>query len=226
MAAVSFKLTCTLAAPVSLNHPWIHLDGIINHLRMMRRLGRDYYSLSTKGYWQPSVAQHDKFQQVLAYRQELPFASISHFEPADAPLKTVQYFKRFEANDFPTKRKKIDIASGHYRNWMMRTVYVPAHTVSFYGRGQIGRVRQLLGDLTHVGNDTRVGWGQLVGWELEELEREQDRSIVWEGIAQRPIPVRMLKHYTDSVRLAWKAPYWERSNIEECAPPGTEVELA
>ena len=35
-----FVVTCRLAAPVALSHPWLHLDGILAHLIRRRVLGR------------------------------------------------------------------------------------------------------------------------------------------------------------------------------------------
>jgi len=210
----------TLAMPVSINHPWLHFDGLINHLRYMRLLGRDYYTLPSKQVWTPPG--HDKFKDVLCYRQDIPFASVSAFEP-DAP-KSIQYYKRYDDECAPAK--SVNVGSGRYRNWMLRTVYQPAHTVTFYGRGHIDLVLDLLSDLTHLGNDTRIGWGQIASIEVRGIERDQDRSIVWDGIAQRPIPVRYLSGYSDAVRLAWKSPYWAAQNVELCAPPGAEVAWA
>jgi len=217
--AESFRVTMTPATPVSINHPWLHFDGLINHLRYMRLLGRDYYNLPSKQVWTPPTSMHDDFEHVLCYRQEIPFASVSTFEP-DCQ-RSIQYYKRFEEDGAPGK--SVNIGSGRYRNWMLRTVYQPAHTVTFYGRGHIDLVRDLLSSLTHLGNDTRIGWGQLRGIDVQEIERDDDRSIVFGGVAQRPIPVRYLSDYSDAVRLAWRSPYWAAQNVELCAPPGTEV---
>jgi len=95
--------------------------------------------------------------------------------------------------------------------------------VTFYGRGRIGLLRDLLGDLTHLGNDTRIGWGEIAEWRLERVEA--DWSLVRAGRAMRPIPVRMLSEWDDEAWLTWHAPYWDRSKVELCAPPGARVVL-
>jgi len=217
--AVSFELKLVMATPVNINHPWIHLDGLLHHLRLLKRLGRDYYLLPTKQVTGFDWKGH-RYEHVIVYRQELPFASVSFFEPPD--VRSLQYYKRLEVAGFPGKRR-VDIGSGHYRNWMLRAVYVPCHTVTFYGRGNLSLVSELLEDLTHLGNDTRIGWGKVATWQLQEIE--EDRSIVWQGKAMRPIPVRLLKSYSEAVPLAWRAPYWAADTVELCAPPGAEVEL-
>ncbi|MDQ7851146.1 MAG: hypothetical protein RB148_12825 [Armatimonadota bacterium] len=215
-----FQIVFYLATPVALNHPWLHLDGLISHLVALRVLGRDYYVLPTKTVTSLSAKQLGRYQRVLRQWWELPQASVSFFHPDD--LFSLRYFKRFEPRGFPGERK-IDLGRGHYRTWMLRHVYCPAETVTFYGTGDLELVRDLLSDLTHIGNDNRVGWGRIHRLEVTELP--EDRSLVWEGKAMRPIPIRFLRKWEDAVPLAWRPPYWAAENVEVCAPPGARVVL-
>jgi len=215
-----FALRCRLATPVALNHPWLHLDGIIAHLIQLRVRGREYYNLPTKVL--THVPPGHRYQHVLATSGGgLVHASVSQFEP-ETRLTSLQYFKRFEADRFPRKRK-VERGSGHYRDWMLRWVLVSAEWCTFYGVGDIALLRELLEDLTHLGNDTRVGWGRVQRWEL--IPWSEDWSLVRDGRAMRPIPVRFLRSYSDAVPLAWKPPYWAAEHVELCAPPGAEVVL-
>lgn len=239
-----FRLTITLAVPVSLNHPWLHLDSLIRHLVDDRTYGADAdltWDDETRGDRRQAMrrAGTDKYMQVLD-RQMISgdwigCGSISHFWPPaegesfdgvehdDAiSYETLRYFKRFEAGHFPG-RGKVTLSNGHYRTWMLQTVYLPAHTATFYGRGKIGQVRDLLGDLTHLGNDARIGWGEIHDWTLDPTP--EDWSLVRDGVAQRPIPTRMLQRWDDEAWLTWHAPYWDRSKVEPCAPPGARVTL-
>ena len=218
-----FRLRCYLATPVALNHPWLHLDGVVAHLVQMRLRGRDYYTLPTKV---PRPASQDftrhRYQHVLLETDGLTHASISWFHPHK--LVTVGYYKRFEDQGFPVHRKKrVESGSGHYRSWMLRWAVVPAEYVDFYGVGDLALLGELLADLTHLGNDTRVGWGKVARWELEPIQ--DDRSLVWQGVAMRPIPVRYLASWSEAVPLAWRPPYWAAENVDLCAPPGAEVAL-
>lgn len=215
-----FEVVISLASPVSLNHPWIHFDGIISHLIHQRILGRDYYLLPTKALQTLAGNEMGKWRRTLGlWRGQMNMASVGFFP--HEKLGTLQYFKRFEAEGFPGRRA--DLGSGHYRSWMLRTVYVASPEIWFYGRGEIGMVEDLLEDLTHVGNDTRMGWGQIAN--LYVRRSNDDLSLVCNGFAQRPIPVRLLSSYDDSAPLAWRPPYWSAQNVEECAPPGARVEL-
>lgn len=212
-----FVLRCRLATPVALNHPWLHLDGLVAHLLLFRTLGREAYALPTK-----RVVHHTPpppYRHVLLKTGELVHASVSFFEP-QPKRASLQYFKRFEAERFP-KKGKIDRGRGHYRDWALRWVYVAAEWCVFYGVGDLAVLGDLLQDLTHLGNDTRVGWGRVQAWQLEPIP--EDRSLVWQGRAMRPIPVRFLRTWSDAVPLAWRPPYWAAENVELCAPPGAEV---
>ena len=215
-----FRVEVRLAAPVSLNHPWLHLDGILAHLAVNRVAGREQYSRPTKAVQSYSARDLGIYANALA-RTPVPQASISYFGPHER-LCSLQFFKRFEERGFPARRK-IAMGYGHFRAWMMRVVYVPAEWAVFYGRGNVEMVRDLLDDLTHLGNKSRAGWGAVASVLVEELG--ENRSLVWEGRAMRPLPVRILQRYEEALPMAASAPYWDPHNIEMCAPPGAEVEL-
>lgn len=226
-----FRLTFDMATPLSLNHPWVHLDSIVRHLVDERTYGADAglaWDAVMRGNRRQAMrrAGTDRFTQALARYQAagewLSCASVSHFDPVETSYETIRYFKRFEADRFPG-RGKVNLSSAHYRTWMLQTVYLPVETVTFYGRGPIGQVRDLLGDLTHLGNDTRIGWGLIADWRIEAIS--DDWSLVREGVAQRPIPTRMLAAWDDEAWLTWHAPYWDRRHVEPCAPPGARVTL-
>jgi len=214
-----FALRCRLATPVALNHPWLHLDGILAHLIQLRVRGRAYYGLPTKV--PAPVPPGHRYAHLLARTGDLVHASVSWFAP-EVRMTSLQYFKRFEAERFPSRRK-IERGSGHYRDWMLRWVLASAEYCTFYGVGNLALLRELLEDLTHLGNDTRVGWGRVQRWELVPLR--EDWSLVRDGRAMRPIPVRFVRAYADAVPLAWRPPYWDPRNVDLCVPPGAEVSL-
>jgi hypothetical protein len=220
-----------MATPVSLQHPWLHLDSILRHVIDERTYGRDAdYSWDDEMRGNRTAAMRAagtiKYLQVLDRYQAdgdwLSCASVSQFFPEDTPYGTLQYFKRFHAERFPV-RGKVNLSSDHYRAWMLKTIYLPCDTVTFYGRGLLGQVRDLVGDLTHLGNDVRIGWGEIADWTLEPTP--EDWSLVRDGRAMRPIPTRMLREWDDEAWLTWHAPYWDRRKVEVCAPPGARVVL-
>lgn len=215
-----FEVTVTLASPVSLNHPWLHLDGILAHLAVARVAGREQYSRPTKARSSYSARDLGDYARALV-RSPVPQASIS-FPGPEERLCSLQFFKRFEEARFPARRK-IAMGFGHYRAWMMRVVYQPSEWVRFWCRGNVDMVRDLLGDLTHLGNKARAGWGAVA--RVDVRETEDNRALVWEGRAMRPLPTRVLRRWSEALPMAAQAPYWDPGNVEMCAPPGAEVEL-
>ncbi len=210
------KITFFLSSPLSLTHPWLHFDGIVGYLQVRRILGEDFFLLSKKTRY--SFPLHEKFP--LAYYKDIPCASVSILESTQYKLEVM--YKRFE-DRWAGGRKKIYRGSGLFRDFMIQHLYVPTRTVIFYARADLEILEDLLKDLIGLGDNWRVGWGAVRKFVIEE--QEEDWSIVAEGRAMRPIPVRFLKSYEDSALLAWRPPYWDLSNVEECAVPGTRVEL-
>ena len=223
MKPVPFRLYLPLLTPVCINAPWIMLDGVLTHLIQMKLHGRRYYYLPTK-----QVVKFNgphRYQRALFFGHNgIPHASASIFE-GDVKLQSMQYYKRLEVEGFPGKRK-ISQGTGHFRAWALRAVYVPAQAVTFYGCGDLRLIRELLELLTHLGNDTRMGWGLIDKKRMVLEPIPEDRSVVWQGKAMRPIPIRFLNSCSDAVYLPWRSPYWAAENVEMCAPPGAEVELA
>lgn len=214
-----YRVRFMLATPVALNHPWLHWDGILLHLMQLRLRGRDYYALPTKVPAPPPL--EDELRRRLGLDGPIPRASISFFGP-EARMSAQHYYKRFEERGFPAKRR-IPVGSGHYRQHNLLWVLVSAAWCEFYGYGDIDLVEELLQLLPGLGNDVRVGWGAIASWSIEPLP--EDRSLVCDGRAMRPIPVRFLAEWDDEVPLAWRAPYWAAEHVERCAPPGTRVRL-
>jgi len=213
-----FVVYFRLRAPVALNHPWLHFDGILAHLLMIEREGRAYYTLPAKT---PIPSPTQEIFEILRSTRNVFHASVSMFSEPKR-VCSVQYYKRFEESRCPTKRK-INLGSGRYRNWMLRNIVVAADHCYFYGCGIIDRIASLLGGLPALGDNTRIGFGAIHSWHIERLP--QDRSLVYKGKAMRPIPVWLLSRYSEAVRLAWRPPYWAAESIDLCAPPEAEVEL-
>jgi hypothetical protein len=218
--AQDFEVLVRLASPISLNHPWLHLDSLLSHLAVQRVAGRGQYNRPTKAVESYCSEDLGPYAHVLS-RSWIPQGSISYFGPVEK-LASLQFFKRFEDRGFPARRK-IAMGFGHYRAWMMRVVYAPVEWARFWGRGDMHMAADLLQDLTHLGNKCRAGWGQVAS--VEVTPSDEGRAVVWQGQAMRPIPIRYCRSWSDAVPLAWRTPYWSPGNVEMCVPPGAEVEL-
>ena len=213
-----FALYCRLRAPVALNHPWIHLDGILAHLLRLQADPHAYYNLPAK---QPAPSPSREIFDILKLTHNVFHASVSFFsEPKRVYAAT--YYKRFEEHGC-TARRKIQLGRGYYRNWMLRNIVVAADHCYFYGCGDIDRIASALQHLLAIGDNVRIGYGALHSWHIEPID--EDRSLIYQGKAMRPIPVRLLARYSEATRIAWKPPYWAAESIDLCAPPEAEVEL-
>jgi len=214
MKARPLKLTFELAFPISLNHRWLHFDGIIGHTIWAR--SGDRYEAPTK---QECAVDPGKFKRAITLKYGIPAASVGVFECDE--YRSTYYQKRTESEFF--HNGKLDIGSGYFRAWRMLAIYNPSLRISFYCHGRRDLIEELLGDVTHLGDNVRLGWGMIRDMRIEQIDR--DYSIVRDGIAMRPIPVRCCSEYSEAYPLAWRSPYWSAKNIELCAPPGAKVRL-
>jgi hypothetical protein len=218
-----FRVTVGLRTPISVTTPWIAFDGLLFHLRLQDVLGRDFYLLPAKF----NLADHLSEQHwtiPLAKTGPVWHGSASVFEPETA-VRVTRTYKRFE--DRWTEHlaiKRVQHGRGHYRAYMMAQPYIPAHTVAWWGCGDIAEVERLLRTyVVALGNDHRVGWGAVSTIRVEEVP--EDLSLIRDGRASRTLPVSMCKSYQDATYLAVRPPYWHPGNVALCVPPGVPCRL-
>ena len=205
-----------MSTPVSLNHGWINFDGIVERLVYRRVLGRDFYNLD--GSMNMPDVKRGMWLGVLAHTDDIAHASVSIFD--NDSLATEEYYKCTHLTDIPGT-SKLNIVGGHFRRANLRVIYVCAEYVRFQVLGNLPRLIELLGDLTHIGGDSRIGFGRISNMVVRSIP--YDLSLVDGGIAQRPLPVRMLATSSEQLMLSCRAPYWRQDNMEMCAPPGALV---
>lgn len=215
----NFKLIFYLEAPICLTHPWICLDAILAHLVFKKVLGELYWVLPSKI---PVGAQGNLRILGLDYWKDIPCASASIFNISEMKSETI--YKRFEDRYLPkTQKKKIYRGSGYYKDYAMKMIYLLSDKVSFYGKGDIKQVSELIEDLQGLGNDTRIGWGSIRNFEIEKTK--EDYSIIKDDICMRPIPIEFIEEASDTEYVAWRSPYWAKDSIELCAIPGAKIKL-
>ena len=202
-----------LKTPVALGFPWIFLDSLLAHLKIMDELGERYYTLPTK------IASVEVDIPVKRWR-DVYVASVSIFEPVSVGLQVFQFFKR---GDFPFPGGKVNRGSGFFKDFYLKVAYLPVQRVRFYCTCEKNEVEKLLSKLPAVGKDRNIGFGFIKRVEVNETENEW--GLVKDDLAMRPIPVAYLKGYEDAVYMPYKPPYWSKKNIALCAVPFTRVEL-
>jgi hypothetical protein len=202
-----------LQTPVALGFPWIFFDSLIAHVRLREELGERYYSLPTK------IPLGGVPDIPIKRWRDVPVASVSVFEPS-SEHHTFSYFKR---GDFPFPKGKISRASGFFKDFYLKVVYVPAVRIRFYVTGELREIERLVKLVPALGKERNIGFGFIRKAEVREIEHEW--GLVKDGVAMRPIPVRYLKSYEDATYLAYKPPYWSKHSVDLCAVPFTRVEL-
>ena len=204
----NLKITFYLKTPLSLSFPWFSLDSLLMHTLLERR--DDYYYLPTKVPVEVEEPPLKKWRDIYV-------ASVSIYE--GEPF-VFSYYKR---GDFPFPRGKIRPGSGFFKMFMLKAVYYPVRTVTFYATGDEEKLLDILSDVTTLGKECNIGFGWVQKFEIEETDGEY--GLVKDGKCMRPIPVEYLDEYEDAAMLAYKPPYWAKENIRLCAVPGSRCKL-
>ena len=219
------EIILKLQTPVVLGFPFIHFDGLIAHLLARLFLGPEYYVLPSKNPM-PIIANLPMpIANIVFQNKQLFRASAGQFNlnPEEfAQLTTI--YKRFEetqAHTIQTKKKNIRINAGIYKNYAFQIPYLPATECRFYCVGHRKTLTKLLEHLPGLGKKVLYGYG-LVGKIIIKKTKE-DYSFVKGGFATRSLPLDLLEKTNDFVNLTWCPPYWDKSNISPCAPPGAKV---
>jgi hypothetical protein len=209
----NLEIVFHFSTPVSLGFPWIFFDSLLAHIMLREELGERYYSLPTK------IPIRDIPTPPLKYYHDVPLASVSVLEP-NSEMQAFSYFKR---GNFPFPKGKIRRGSGFFKDFYLRAVYIPAQRAKFYATGELNEIKRLVSKVSALGKERNIGFGFVKKVEVKEIPFEF--SLVKDGLAMRPIPVKYLKCYEDSAYLAYKPPYWAKESVELCAVPFTRVEL-
>ena len=222
---VPLKIEFRMASPICLSYPFIFFDGLIAHLFWRYREPEEYRCLPSKRV----VKKVNELKLPLkrfyfAEDKYIYHASVSIFDTNEAYVTTI--YKKFcerYLNLNKIKRKKIDRTRGHFKDWSVKLVYIPARKVVFYANGDPEMIEELLQGLPGLGKKTSIGFGAIKSFKIETIE--EDWSIVKDGIAMRSIPIEAVSAYSESVVMAWKAPYWAKENVDLCVPPFARCKL-
>jgi hypothetical protein len=224
---VPLRVTLRFGSPVVLTHPYVMLDGVIGHCMLLEYLGEDLYHVwavkTPLGRYILEAA--DRLgprggRYPIRRKHGLMFASAAIWEPEGVRARTLMMVKRFEDRWAPGRRR-ISRGSGYFRDHLFRRTYVPASGATFYVHGDPEWLGRLLRHLPGLGDDVRIGFGDVREARIERIDR--DRSVLDGDVAMRPIPVDMLEWWEESAVMAWKPPYWHAGNLAECCVPFTRV---
>lgn len=216
------KILFHMETPICLTYPFIHFDGILSHL-VQRKYNEGYRWMPSK---QPIKLGQERGEQRLIPLKRLAgiyHGSVSIFDTSES--YTTMIYKKFceKYLDLQRVHRRIDTRRGHFKNYMINLVYVPAKTVTFYACGVRERIEELLDNLPGLGKKISDGFGFIKSFEINTIN--QDLSIVNNGIAMRTIPMSMCAWSEEVVQLAYEPPYWAKENVRLCCPPFAHVKL-
>lgn len=214
------KVSFRLSAPIALTHPWMHFDSLVAHLLMRDAMGEDYYLLPRKFPFSRLLRNVELPSHPIKQTKDLFHASVSFFDTGRQAVEVL--YKRFEDRWVGGKRK-ISRGSGYFRDYMIQHIYIPATIVEFYVCGDGEILERLCHLVIGLGDNSRIGWGAVR--KVEITPQQEDWSIVYKGVAMRPIPEHHLSYASERMYLAWRPPYWASENVDLCAPPGAKVRL-
>ena len=125
-------------------------------------------------------------------------------------------------------KARIDIATGHYKNYHMPLVIKSYKDIVFYARGDVKEVERLLTTyISYIGKKAAQGYGEIGSLEIEEIDK--DYSTIKDDVPTRPIPVDNYPEYLEqcikndvpciiSIHPAGP-PYWRTDNLVRCYMP-------
>lgn len=228
------KVVLDLGAPTLMTHPWLAFDSLCLSLMVQEFSGQEIYHV-----WQRKFSFDQAIMDainILGVKQQYPWpvkrrpdglqhASVSLFEPQFVQPRTVTLFKRFETFHAPTgtRKQKVARAMEFYRDYAMNFIALPVTRCIFFAMAFPPMLERLMSALVGIGTHFRDGFGAVRRWKIEPTQ--EDESVTYQGVAMRPIPVRMLDGYDDTAMLAWRPPYWGAESVEECCVPFTKATL-
>lgn len=213
------KITVGLKTPIALGYPWIHFDSLLAHLLVKIELGEDYYRLPAK------IPRFFLGDPRLKKRVALPLKTYKDFYIASVGIIDGEpiVFNYYKKGDFPFPRGKIRRGSGFFKDFNLKTVYIPARRIVFYATGEKDEIMRALKHLVAIGKERNIGFGFVKEVVVEEMDEEY--GLIKNGLCMRPIPVKYLSYYEDAAWVSYKPPYWAKETIDLCGVPFTKCEL-
>lgn len=218
---MNYKVSFAMRGNMAPGWPWINMDGLLAHLEFRRTAGEEYRLLPTK------VVSDDVPELPIKKTKEIYHCSVS-IMPHKAIRSLATYYKRFGANIIGKEgRGKIDRSRGFFKDYVLRTPYISTDLVEFYVCLTTERkwLDELLLGLPGLGKEINIGFGWIKSYTIEEIKEDMGLIDPETNIAMRPIPIEMLSEYSEVERLAYRAPYWDRSHTALCAVPFTKVKI-
>ncbi len=137
--------------------------------------------------------------------------------PEGATAETIRFWrKRFRQTRIELTRGSPNLTNGIYRDWQVPVPLLLCHRMIAYARGDRREILKALKRVDYLGKKRAHGLGKIVRVEVDRVE--EDRSIVWDGLAMRWLP------QADGTRLVrLRPPYWNRHDRIICGEVGDPI---
>lgn len=221
------RITAELANSLCGNNPFFPLDGIIMMEALWRENGCTWASMpDPKDELRFPAAE--RVPLVIRRKNTGFWYYACSFAFYQTLAEEIQYWHKrariqYEQHlNFQGKRGKIDDATGRFRAYRMplRTFVTPKLT--WYAVGDRRGVEDYLRRVTNIGKKRAQGNGEVMRWEVEEIE--SDYSEQRNGTWTRAIPVNILDRFLVNCTFhSFRPPYWHHDNFAMCCMPGSEV---
>jgi len=220
------RVTFKMLAPIAVTD-YIHFDSLVWHAGLQDQLGSAFWNQTGHEHYNIKLPLKEQTQTLkldrIVLRKKYYAASVGLY--TDGYIEDVQSWRK--KCDFPDGMGKIDIRRGRFKAYDMPLTVIYAPTVTFYAVGNAAEILRLLTThLTHIGKKRVQGYGRVGEIIVEPIK--EDRSILWKGVLQRPIPVTGCPYkFEDPITMyyAWRPPYWRISSLTECYMPGSRLSL-
>jgi CRISPR type IV-associated protein Csf3 len=231
-AFVPLKITAHLANGYATYDPWSPtIDGPMAYFYFLHKLGPDRF------YNQPEGRKHRADDAPLPLKR-VKFGDRDFFFAASCPIPkgtpheaTKYYHKRFDTAHADRhvelgRRTKIQTKAGPFKSHRVPIRVLICPTVSWYAVGEPEGVRKLVEQVQFLGKRHAHGHGQVIRWEVEEIE--EDWSIIKEGRLMRPVPVgfgfeeklaKPIEEHCISTTIGIRPPYHHSTRRRGCLVP-------
>jgi CRISPR type IV-associated protein Csf3 len=200
---------------------FLPLDGIMYYHQVRNEIGEEYGAKVISMPGESNVREGKNITLPILKSGPAGDAWFYACSVAQWPVATVEdntfYVKRFDLNfvDYldTTKKGKVELAKGRYKNYHIDVYYRHAVYIEWYCVGVKDKIENILQFCTHLGKKTGQGWGSVLKWEV--IDWPEDWSIRGPGNRlMRPVPVR-----ENGFEYGLRPSYWNPRHIFPCKMP-------
>lgn len=206
----NLKITAYLQCGVVSNN-WIPLDAILFYIAMRKRYGSQDITI-------PGGKQESKADVELPFehREKLGewYYACSFAEwPELVTDGSDHWNKKFDSRyvEYLEWTGKLVINRGQFRAYHMPVFYRHALTLTWYAVGDKKEIERLLPFVTHIGKKYSQGWGRVLSWQVDEIDKDWSEEKA--NQAMRSIPAE------NGILYGIRPSYWLRENQIDCKLP-------